>query len=629
MGVNDFLDRVAAIEAKTEVEVAAPKRTWDADLIPDIPTSPRDPIDEEIDALLDAVTIDDAYVRWCGKMQPKIGRKRESVMVSCPRPEHKDAHPSAWLNLDSGLWYCGGCAEGGDKYDIAAWHFNYDVPGYKNDSFPQLRRDMAEDLGLAVRRTTSGEKYLVDVVETVEESPVGSESPEIPPSSTPTQQDDDSDEESSNVAKLHAVPDHLSDSVLTMPAIAWEELVPEGTFLRQYLKATSEDDSPEEFHFWNGITCVALAAGHDAVLLDKTPVHANLFVCLYGTSGSGKSRSTNPMQRLLRKALPYSHTDLDSTGVYITPVPGSAEALIDSFTKEIHGEDPKEIIGYAGVRGLVRFDELASLTNRANRNGSVLKSTLQELYDSYGPVEIKSRTAGVARAENHFCCVITTTQPGAVRDLLVQADADSGFINRIVFAAGPKKPRIPYGGTPIDIDALVQPLQRLRQWSISKKPRLVIEGEALDLFSDFFRRKIEPHQDDHERSLMTRVDLTLKKIILLFCINEESDPTADLVTRALRLYDYLEGTYRMLSEEIGVGQFEDCRLQLGKAIRRLEKETGGAVPTRLINRVMPRRYQRDLLLRVLHNMEEMGEIRCIEQRTSNRGPSAKLWAYVA
>lgn len=625
-------DKVAALTgAKTE-EPRAPKKQWDADLIPDFPESPRSEEQNEIDAILDDVSILDAYARWCGKMQPQVGKRSESIMVSCPNVAHPDKHPSAWINSAKGVGNCAVCG-GFDQYDIAAWHFGFDVPGYKGSDFPALRRAMVEDLGYAVRRTKSGEQYIEELADENAEAEPGqeprapsSESVEESPASSAQPTPASADREAT-VRTLHAVPE-IEDSALVAPSIDWEDLLPRDTFLREYMETLSTDDSPEEYHFWNGMTCVALAAGHDAILLDKTPVRANLFVCLYGSSGSGKSRSTSPMLNLLRKALVYDHRDMDSTGTYITPVPGSAESLIDSFSKPITGEDSKDIIGYAGVRGLVRFDELASLIGRAARNGSVLKSTLQEFYDSYGPVEIKSRTAGIARAEKHFCCVLTTTQPGAVRDLLVQADADSGFINRIIFAAGPHKPRVAYGGDQINVSDLVIPLNQLRQWTTRQRPKLTLEGDALDLWSSFFHERIEPYQESHERSLMTRSDLTLKKLMLLFCVNEKSEPTREMLERVLPLFDYLETTYGMLTEEIGIGQFEDCRLQLGKVIRQLQRDFGRDPATREINRAMPRRYQRDLMLRVLENMSELGEIKKTEFK-GKRGTASAVWEYTA
>ena len=87
----------------------------------------RSDTEKQIDEVLGNLSVLDAYTRYCGKMSPKIGGKREGVMILCPMPDHRDKNPSAWMNLDNNTWFCGGCQEGGDQYDIAAFHFGYDA----------------------------------------------------------------------------------------------------------------------------------------------------------------------------------------------------------------------------------------------------------------------------------------------------------------------------------------------------------------------------------------------------------------------------------------------------------------------------------------------------------------------
>ncbi len=96
-----------------------------------------------IDGFLTGVDILDAYGRWCGKMEPEPGGKREGIKISCPNPAHPDNDPSAWINLDKGTYCCGGCQEGGDKYTIAGYHFDLDT----KTQFPELKLAMAKDCG--------------------------------------------------------------------------------------------------------------------------------------------------------------------------------------------------------------------------------------------------------------------------------------------------------------------------------------------------------------------------------------------------------------------------------------------------------------------------------------------------
>lgn len=574
----------------------------------------RDDVDVEIDGILN-IGIDEAYRKWCGKSEPNLTGKRESIMVSCPKPDHLDKNPSAWLNLDKGTWFCGGCQEGGDGYDIAAYHFGYAVPGYKQgESFRKLRVDMAKSLGYRVKTTISGTSYVDNEPEARRDDTPAA----------PAQLEQDSDQQPSAQIIEFPLPQELQPL-----SIDWKSILPAETFLAQWMQATSEDDLPEEYYFWLGLMAVGLAAGDQAVLTDDPWIKGNLFVCLYGPSGIGKTRAASRLVRLLSKALPHDDQDPASTGTMLVPMPGSAEALIDAFSKPIFDPaDPKKIIGYAGVRGLVRFDELSSLIARSNRVGSAIKPTLMEFFDSYTAVDIVSRGAGRVRAEHHFAASVASTQPGAIRDLLVQTDADSGFINRWVFASGPLKPLRSYRTTSIDIDHLKQPLNELRQWSSLRHHEIKLEGPALSVWTSFFQSTIEPIRVSSDKPLLTRIDLLLKKIILLFCINEKSDaPDAALVERAISLFPYLERSYNLLVGEIGVGPQQDCRTKILAAVETIQAKTGKGATVRQIHQRLGKRFAPDMIVRTIRAMEDLRDIQEVIQQGA-RGPKTVAYMLV-
>lgn len=587
----------------------------------------RSPADDDIDRVIGSVDIATMYSRWCGKSVPNINGKRESIMVSCPTPEHKDGNPSAWLNLDKGTWFCGGCQRGGDGYDIAAWHFGHPVPGYKQGAaFGALRKQMAESFGWVESRSPSGERYLERVgsgLETTPEPPANHvenpdenrETPDQEPTKPVQSSGGAGETDVASPVRLVPDPDNLDDPSESLP-IDWRSIVPEDTFLDQWMKTMSVDDLPEEYYFWLGLMAIGLAAGNEAILADTPNVKSNLFVCLYGDTGIGKTRSVSFLMKLLHKALPYDENDYTSTGAALVAVPGSAEALIDSFSKPIPDpNDPKVVAAYGAVRGLVRFDELSNLMGRSNRVGSVIKPTLMEMYDSYDAIEIKSRGAGRVRAENHFVNAITTVQPKAIKDLLLQSDADSGFCNRWVFATGVPKQLISYRPTGIDIGPLVQPLQQLRQWTSTHKRRITLEGGALDVWNQFFDAVIEPirnarrHGNKEDEPLLTRVDLLMKKLILLFCINENVDkPSPGLVESVIELFPYVERSYNMVIGQISLGPMSECRDEMIKIIERLEKKTGKPVKMREVKRRLKNQFEPDLIVKTLEVMRRLGDL---------------------
>ncbi len=133
--------------ARGEPDPPEPEKVWDQELIPDFDEPEYG--DDELDSAIKGIGIEGAYIKWCGKSVPNVGSRTEGIKISCPRPDHPDADPSAWINTEKNAWFCGVCQVGGDIYDIAAWRFGMPVPGYRSKAlFPELRRRMAESLGV-------------------------------------------------------------------------------------------------------------------------------------------------------------------------------------------------------------------------------------------------------------------------------------------------------------------------------------------------------------------------------------------------------------------------------------------------------------------------------------------------
>jgi hypothetical protein len=674
-----FSERVARIKAAKPTSPQPP--IYDPDLIPELESSyERTQADDEIDAVVDGVDIIDAYIRWCGKMVPNPGGKRESIMISCPKPDHADRTPSAWINLDKQTWFCGPCDEGGDKLDIAAYHFGFPVPGYKTGkNFPELRKRIAEDLGYVVKRSPAGTEYVERIERETDVAPTLQD--EAPPTQNETDDEPKTDfaRKVSEARALRLVPtgDHAegdgssstavpaapapsndktagqpaadvpsapapaapaqpapsivafpsavleSEEEIEYPSIDWRKIIPPDTFLRRFMDITSRDDLPEEFYFWLGMTALGFAVGRSTVLTDSPPVTANLYVCLFGRSGLGKSRSTKVLTELLGEALPYDHDDPNSTGTYMIPSPGSAEALIDSFSREVPDpSDPKKIAYYAPVRGLIRFDELSTLTGRGSRAGSTMKPTLMEFYDAYNRVELRSRGQGHVIAELPFASAVTTTQPRAIRSLLAQSDADSGFVNRWIFACGPAKPKVSFGRVPINIHPCVEMLKSVRGWA-SKIREIRMSAEALDYWDGVFHGIIEPARNTTDETLLTRTDLHLKKIMLLFALDRhEEEVSLTTAMDAFHLWDYLRSSYSLLAGEIGMGDLEAARSAIKTAIERYYgKHSRGISRRELIANLNHARIPLEQISRAIMLMTSIGEIK-EESVKRTSGPAA-------
>lgn len=604
----------------------------------------KDTSDLELDRAINSIDILDAYVKWCGKMSPRVGKgQRENIMVSCPKPDHADKNPSAWINLDKQTWFCGTCQEGGDAYDIAAYGTGYPVPGYKDGAtFHQLRRRMAEDFGYTFHEVPGGVTYISPPADPTP-------APPTPPPALPTAQPAAPEPTSPTAPTLSVVapePEAEADDTVTemfpadeygkytYPGLDWRKVVPEGSFLDVYMNQTRIDDVAEEYHFWNAMIAIGFALGRRVKLYDLTPVYGNLFVCTLGHSGSGKSKAKRYLDLLLDMALPHKWEDHESRGVRKVNSPGSAESLIHQFQKPVTDPaNPKKIMYYASVSGMIDFNELSSLMGRAARTGNVLRPTLMQFYDMEGVIQTTSMSTGSKEAHEPFASALTTSQPASLKNLLSKQDDDSGFLNRWLFVAGPDKQKVAIGGAHVDMTPAVLPLQRILGWSGTFKDDEFMEWgpAANEKFTEFFHSRLYPDKIKEGSMLLTRLDLLMKKIILLLSANKlERVVSGQTVSEAISMYEYILACYDIPSIELSktpMGEVEE--LTLFHARRALEDENKGITIRELIRSTARKGYTREQLVRALETLVKLGQLEVEKPQAGSRGRPTVRYRYVA
>lgn len=577
--LSKFQRRLAERRAREERERLAAEESsifHPDDLVPEH-VFERSEADQEIDRIIDGIDIVDSYRRWCGKMIPVVrGGQTEGIKISCPIPGHVDSDPSAWINLDKQTWFCGGCQVGGDKYDIAAYSFGMPVPGYKEgQTFHQLREKMATDFGYHIQRHPGGSVTVTAPIIEPEEETVTE--PVEPPSA--------------DVIKIY--DDVELEAEIEIPTLDWRPVVPKDTFLDAYMKATVVDDVPEEYHLFHGLIALGFALGRDVSLFDAVPVYGNLFVCTLGRSGTGKSKARYHLDKLLASALPHDWTNPNSKGVRRVSAPGSAENLIFQFSKPVEDpSNPKVTAYYAAVRGLIDFNELSSLLARTNRQGSAMKPTLMQFYDMEDVVATSSMTHGEKKAERPFASALTTTQPRALRTLLSNADDASGFLNRWVFVPGKEKVRFSVGGIKVDTSAAIKPLQKVAAWAATfGAEQIEWSEEALVTWDHFFQTVVERDKKASDNDLIVRLDLTMKKLMLLFAANRlEKTLSEQSVLDAIHCYGFLKASYGIPEAQIGNTLTNEVTEAILFQIDAVSKRNGGKGATiREIARNLQRR----------------------------------------
>lgn len=558
----DWVTKLAELRARKGGVPPEKEVKWSEEhLLPDLGGPELDDVDKELDAFIERIDIIDAYNKWCGKMRPDPGSKREGIKISCPNPSHPDKNPSAWINLDKQTYYCAGCDEGGDIHDIAAYSFGYPVPEYKDgESFHKLREQMAESFGLHIKSVPGGKI-------TWQEEP---EKPKPVLQSVP---------EPSNVTPIIEEEDEAEAELVIYPQINWRNLIPEDTFLYEYMIACTNDDAPEEYHFWNGLLALGLVCGRKVTLDDTMPVYGNLLLCILGGTGTGKTRSRNHLKDVLEATAPFRVDGIQPTGVKNIHVPSSGEYLIKEFNYE--GKDPStnRSIGPQSVTGIVDFDELSALIARVNRQGSTIGPTIMQFADSASKVSTGSLTRGNFMAVDPFCTITASTQPRAIRTLVSRKDADSGFLNRWIFAGGKQKQIEALGGKrsniQIDLSTAIEELKKIRGWGAIERS-IEMDDDAYQIYLKFFRVKIEPTKLQDQTELLKRIDLTCKKLMLLLTINlRRKSVSVQIVRAVMEIYEYMLQCYGIINSNIGVTVMQDVVNDIEYQIDRMWKKNKG------------------------------------------------------
>jgi hypothetical protein len=663
----------------TQPEVSVNPATgaaWDQDLIPDI-SDDRSETDIAIDRTLENISILEAYQKWIGKEIDWSTRGRaDGFMVSCPMPGHRDSNPSAWINEEKGVWNCGVCVRGGDKFDLAAIGHHFDLDDYKSGSnFHKVREAMAADFGTNIHRAANN----VEVVWYDEDSPlaaiaaqpdaptptessVGAEStggqdavpvstpsaPVVPsapvtPSTPPVAAVDtgvvlrvgDADvqptqrvDESSSPVLAPVVPitknevEEETAEVINYPTLDWRSIVPEGTFLYEYIKACSVDDSPEEFHFWNGMMMISLAASRRVYLDGLRKTIGNLAIVVLGPTAVGKTASRRHMQQILRTVAPFDYKAPTATGIKKVTTPGSGEHLIKSFIHEY--EDPSLPKGtppiQSAVTGYAEFDEYADLLALTKRLGSTLGGQIMQFIDGSDEITSGALNRPDFVVRNSYCNIITSTQPLSIKYLIDKNSTGSGFVNRWLFVSGARKNRISFGGEAVNLARATDMFRGVVGFCGIERA-IQVDPSAIKAYIEYFDQVVESTIKTDDTDLLARMNLHMKKILLLMTINNgEMTMTLDTLERCKPIFKYLVHCYGLISAQIGVS----VNLEVGQDIQRvteaLQKRHGKAPSVRDIMKALARKkYTPQQMKQTLDNLVALDVIEVVKPEAGQVG----------
>lgn len=418
-----------------------------------------------------------------------------------------------------------------------------------------------------------------------------------------------------------------------LPTIDFRDIVPSGTFIYDYCEVGSaQRDVTQEFHFWNAVMAVGLALGRQVCLFDSPPVYANFFICSVAGTGERKTKANRLLNKLIRDTFEWSEET--SSGVQMIDSIGSGEVLIDAFAgKRKDPTDKNKFLYGSKISGLVAPNELSSLSNVMRREGVTLEPVLIGLYDAQEVVSTRSRNSGHVEAKEPFCSLMTTVQPPVVRELISGRMVQSGFANRFLWTFGPPGDPEAIGDPTRTLEGVSRLVMQLRgihndMMSIAPHPGLRERAidwdpEAAKAFSNFFYQTIKPAKDRDSTGLATRLDLVMKKLILVFTANmRKTSVPPEAVQQAIKLWPYMIRCYELVGVRLSGSVRKDAEQEVVDAIAAVTANMGQApTATEIWKRRLwrsPSIDSREDMRRILETLVKTGMVREIPSKRSVR-----------
>lgn len=500
-------------EEKAAEEAAKRKQEEDwADLIPEVDISMDRPLTDYENAVNDAcwtVTFKEVYSRIPGHYFKPGGEtaKGEGIKISCPQPHHPDKRPSCWLNTErlsskgepGGQAKCGACEEGWDKYGVARILYGLEPQSH----FGELKERIAADFR-GIHRAAFDR---IGPPDAVPERAVAD-----PSTDSATDGPDDDDAPRDYVGPTYDWREIMAISPVHSSGVA--------TFFSTFCEEAAKDTTPVELNLFYAMLGAGLVAGNNISFDDVKPVTCVFGICSVAHSGAGKSRASNHILDRIRN--PTGGAMGHGLGVDIHSTVFSGQAMVASLERyESDPSRPKDPGRLVPVHAVFEYPELSEVASGGGIQGSILKSKMHEVLDHKSEIQYRSQNAGVVRAVNPFASIMTTTQTKRIKDLLKKDDTSSGFMNRFLFLMGSPRKQLARGKIALDFTLADEKLAEIDEYA--QTPRVLDWTDEADAYWEKVHDEvIVPLKEADTQDILTRLDLNIKRMILVFAVNERA-----------------------------------------------------------------------------------------------------------
>lgn len=289
--------------------------------------------------------------------------------------------------------------------------------------------------------------------------------------------------------------------------------IPENTFIGNYMKFMSTQETPAVYDFMCACWCLSIACGREIyVNRPKAPVRLNMYVILSSDSGvTRKSTSIRVATNLIRSFL----IDTSSKLVLV-------ESRITTGKLEMELYNSSLKYGYAHIA--ISASELAAVLSRSS-GVHTMPAMLTDLYDC-PDVRVgggNTMMQGGFNLKNVYASFIAGSTSSWLMRAVTPAIIEGGFTSRCYFIDGnSRKQSVAWpqsGDDSDDRERLAKTLTRINE-TASNYERVDLSGTAIEAFRKWYNSR-QLHRDSYRESFEAREDAHVLRFAAFLSINDD------------------------------------------------------------------------------------------------------------
>lgn len=377
----------------------------------------------------------------------------------------------------------------------------------------------------------------------------------------------------------------------------------QGSWLDAYLAYTAEQESPEDFHLWVGISCIAGALRRRVFFnMGYFILYPNLYIVLVSPPGRCK-KSTS--MRIGRE--PLSNV----VGIEISPDSTTRERLIQDLSGSY--KDGQSAL-------TAHSTEFASLLTSSGMDMVVF---LTDIYDSPGTWVHKTKSTGTNTIKSPFLNLLGATTPDWISRAMPLDTIGVGLTSRIIFV---------FHDTPRVRSAIpkLTEEQKLLGQMLANDLNVIStlsgeftweggeEGPVFKYYDDWYRAHVQnpnPTGDPRLNGYFERKPMHILKLAMVVCASRSDELVFHMkdIEDAISLLERIEPRMSQVFSGVGKNPLHADRETILATIMQTD---GGVTEGQLLEK-FGYSLRRDELLEVLDTLRIIGAI--------HQDPASKKW----